>query len=549
MLYVSIFVELLRSRPALAVWIAALAQAALWTLVPTLFYSGPPGDLPFVLAIGNELQLGTYLGPPLAFWLAEGAYVAAGNSLFGVYLLSQICVVVTYYAVFALGRSIVGAQHAALAVLLMVGISSFTVPTPDFGPVTLTMALWSVILLHYWRAVNEGKRGYWVALAVEIGLLFLTTYAGLLLLAVLALFTAVNKRARAAMRSTDPWLASLVALVVLFPHLLWLSETGEGLMTRLMRLRTAESVIDNFNAWLRQIAFILAAHAGLAVLVSAVVGWPWTRREPSPVIVREPVEPFARQFIIYFAVVPALAATIVAVLAGWPAPVGGIAPLVVLSGLAIVLLAGNGIELSHQHIVIAAWFGLLLVPPALAVIAVYALPLFGVDLNVNKPMRQIAQFFSDSFQKRTGTPLAGGRRRSAHRGADLARRAEPAEPVPRRDARAHAVGDLRRRAPQGRGHRVADQRYRRRAAAGDQGALSRPRPGPAAGVRAADAGTLAGAALRLGGDPPAAGGEGAARAGQGRREEVDNDAKQKRWHYRCRPDGRGVGAAVGGRGI
>ena len=108
MLYVSIFVELLRSRPALAVWIAALAQAALWFLVPTLFYAGPPGDVPFVLAIGNELQLGTYLGPPLAFWLAEGAYVAAGNSLFGVYLLSQICVVVTYYAVFALGRSIVG---------------------------------------------------------------------------------------------------------------------------------------------------------------------------------------------------------------------------------------------------------------------------------------------------------------------------------------------------------------------------------------------------------------------------------------------------------
>ncbi len=97
MLYVSIFVELLRSRPALAVWIAALAQAALWTLVPTLFYAGPPGDVPFVLAIGNELQLGTYLGPPLAFWLAEVAYVAAGNSLFGVYLLSQICVVVTYW--------------------------------------------------------------------------------------------------------------------------------------------------------------------------------------------------------------------------------------------------------------------------------------------------------------------------------------------------------------------------------------------------------------------------------------------------------------------
>ena len=118
------------------------------------------------------------------------------------------------------------------------------------------------------------------------------------------------------MHSTDPWLANLLPLSSV-PHLLWLLETGDGLMTRLMRLRSAESVIENFNSWPRQIAFILAAHAGLAVLVSAVVGWPWTRREPSPVIVREPVEPFARQFIIYFAIVPALAATIVAVLAGW----------------------------------------------------------------------------------------------------------------------------------------------------------------------------------------------------------------------------------------
>ena len=406
MLTVSIFVELLRSRPALAVWIAALTQAALWFLVPALFYSGPPGDVPFVLAIGSELQLGTYLGPPLAFWLAEGAFVLTGNRLAGVYLLSQICVVVTYWAVFSLGRLIVGAQHAALAVLMMVGISTFTVPTPEFGPVILTMALWSLILLHYWRAVSEGRRGYWVALAVEIGLLFLTTYAGLLLFGVLALFTAANRRARAAMRSTDPWLASLVAVIVLFPHLLWLSETGEGLMARLARLRSPESVVDNFNAWLRQIAYILAAHAGIAVLVSAWMGWPWARREPSPVIVREPVVPFGRQFVFYFATAPALAATIVAVLAGWPTPVGGIAPLVVLSGLAIVMLAGDGIELSHQHVVISAWFGLLLLPPVLAVLAVLLLPWFGFDLNVNKPAREIARYFSESFERRTGTPLA-----------------------------------------------------------------------------------------------------------------------------------------------
>ena len=91
------------------------------------------------------------------------------------------------------------------------------------------MPLWALILLHYWRAVGEGRRSYWVALAVEIGLLLLTTYAGLLLIAMLAMFTIAHKRARAAMRSSDPWLASLVAIVVLFPHLLWLAGRRRGL--------------------------------------------------------------------------------------------------------------------------------------------------------------------------------------------------------------------------------------------------------------------------------------------------------------------------------
>src|SRR3982074_2164501 len=178
MLYVSIFVELLRSRPALAVWLAAIAQALRSTLVPALFYPGPPGDVPNVLAVGHEFQLGTYLGPPLAFWLAELAFDIFGRSMVGVYLLSQVCVVVTYWAVFALGSSIIGAQHAALAVLLMVGIAAFTVPTPDFGPVILTLPLWAIILLHYWRAVGEGKRAYWLALAIEIGFFVLPPHFG-----------------------------------------------------------------------------------------------------------------------------------------------------------------------------------------------------------------------------------------------------------------------------------------------------------------------------------------------------------------------------------
>src|SRR5262249_60755802 len=128
---------------------------------------------------------------------------------------------------------------------------AFTVPTPEFGPVMLTMPLWALILLHYWRAVGEARRGYWVALAVEVGLLLLTSYAGLLLVGLLVLFTLVNRRARATLGSTDPWLAGIVALIVMFPHLLWLAESREGVLPMLIRLRTQESVGGNFSAWLK----------------------------------------------------------------------------------------------------------------------------------------------------------------------------------------------------------------------------------------------------------------------------------------------------------
>src|SRR5712691_9322277 len=112
----------------------------------------------------------------------------------------------------------------------------------------------------------------------------------------------------------------------------------------LSRLRTPESVVDNFSTWLRQMALILAAHAGLAVLVVLVAGWPWMRGERSPVIVRFPVDAFARQYIYFFAIVPLREGTRAGVPFGLPGPVGGVAPLVILSALAIIVAAGDNIE-------------------------------------------------------------------------------------------------------------------------------------------------------------------------------------------------------------
>jgi hypothetical protein len=82
-------------------------------------------------------------------------------------------------------------------------------------------------------------------------------------------------------------------------------------------------------------------------------------------------------------------------------------PLVVLSGLAIVVAAGERILLHHQRIIGIAWLGLLLVPPLLTAAAVLLLPpAFGVDLKVAQPAGQLGRFFTENFERRTGRKFA-----------------------------------------------------------------------------------------------------------------------------------------------
>jgi len=399
--YVSLIIEFLRGRPAVVFWTAALTQAALWTVIPALFYSAPPGEVPLLLAIGHEFVLGSYLGPPLAFWLGELTFRLAG--VFGLYALAQACIVVAYWAVFTLGRAIVGTRHAVLGVLLMVGIAAFTVASPDFGPAVLAAPLWALALLHYWRAVGEGKRGFWFLLALDLGLLLLANYVGLILLALMILFTLASARGRRELLNPEPWIAVLPFAIVVFPHTAWL-ETARDLVVSGFNDSAAAAGKLSPGVWLC-IALVLS-HLGLGLLVALASGWPRRRRERAPEIDRTPVEPFARWFVYFFALAPAAAAIAIAFASGRLGPLDRVAPLVVLSGLAVVVAAGDQVLLYRERLVSSAWLGLLVAPPVLVVLGLLVLPwTVAVDLRIAQPANPEGRFFADNFQRRTGKPL------------------------------------------------------------------------------------------------------------------------------------------------
>ena len=398
--YVSLIIEFLRGRPAVVFWTATLTQAALWVVIPSLFYSSPPDEVPILLAIGHEFVLGSYLGPPLAFWLGEIAFRLAG--MFGVYVLAQICVVVAFWAVFALGRAIVGTRHAVLAVLLMVGVAAFNVPTPDFGPAILALPLWALALLFYWRALGEDAHGYWFLLALDLGLLLLTSYLGLILLALIVVFSPLTARGREVLGRAEPWIALGLLAIVIFPHAAWLQGSA-GLVLAGVNDTGGDSVFWP-AIWI--VLTVLFSHLGVGLLAILASGWRGNRRERAPEIDRMPVQPSARTFVFFFALTPAILAIAVVALTGRLGPLERIGPLVLLSALALIVAAGDQVRIFRERMVSSAWLALLTLPPVLLVIGILILPwTFAVDLKVGQPANTMGQFFADNFQRRTGKPL------------------------------------------------------------------------------------------------------------------------------------------------
>jgi hypothetical protein len=399
----SLIVELIRARPRLVVLLVVLGQAALWLAVAMLLYRSPPGDLATVLAFGREYQVGTDMGPPLALWLADIAYRAVGNHVFGVYLLSQVCGVATLWTLYLLARNIVGSQQAVLAVLLTMTVTVFGSPGLEFGPLVLARPLWALLLLHSWQLIGQGRRNAWFAWSIEAGLLLLTISAAPLLLLIVAGFAVATARGRRVLMSLDPLYALLVIAVLALPYLVWVIRADALLLPAWPALGDLTLRALDWGKLLGGLLLAMAAMLVLVILNSAFLG---RGSEEAPIIYRPTVDPLARQFIYFLAIAPALAGSFIAGLFGFDAVSGGAGIALLMSGLAIIIATGDLVHLRRQRLLRAAWALAVIVPAAVAIGTTMFQPwASAAEVPTSLPGRQIARYFGDSFERRTNQPL------------------------------------------------------------------------------------------------------------------------------------------------
>jgi hypothetical protein len=356
-----------------------------------------------MLAFGREYQVGTWLGPPLAFWLADIAFRAVGNHMFGVYLLAQACAVVTFWIYYQLARAIIGGQQAVLAVLLSMTVVAFSSPGVEFGPLVLARPLWALLLLHSWQLIGQNRRNAWFAWSIEAGLLLLTTSAAPGLLLLLAGFAVATPRGRRVLMSLDPLYALLVIAVLVLPYLIWLLRADALAMPPWPAISDLGARALQWGELLIGLVLAMSAIVLLAILNS---GWFARHAEEAPIIYRPPVDPLARDFVYFFAIAPALLGSFLAGLFNFDRVVGGAGVALLMSGLAVVVATGDLVYLRRQRVLRTVWAAALAAPALVAIATTVLLPWTGTaEVPTSLPAKAIAHFFGDNFERRTNQRL------------------------------------------------------------------------------------------------------------------------------------------------
>jgi 4-amino-4-deoxy-L-arabinose transferase-like glycosyltransferase len=241
--------HLFETNPSRLFWIFAGIHFVLWTLVPTLVTGNAPLDVIEGYAWGHEWQLGTYKHPPMQAWVLELAALITGRAPWAHYLVSQICVITTFWAVWKTSERIAGPQKALIGVLMLEGIVYYNFTSPEFNPNLLQLPLWALTGMYFHRAVRENRISDWLLVGLWGAAGMYSKYSTIVLLVALTLLMVIHPESRKRWTSAGPYLAIATLLLLFAPHLVWLSEHDYLPFTYVKERLASEAQETFFQKW------------------------------------------------------------------------------------------------------------------------------------------------------------------------------------------------------------------------------------------------------------------------------------------------------------
>jgi hypothetical protein len=191
--------------------------------------------------------------------------------------------------------------------------------------------------------------------------------------------------------------------VLVLPYLIWLIRADT---IGLPHLPALADLGARAMHWGELLGGLLLAMSGIAALVVLDAGWFDRNSEEAPIIYRPPVDPLARNFVYFFAIAPAFAGSVISGLFDLDHVVGGAGVVLLMSGLAVIVAAGDLVQLRRQRLLRSVWAAAIVAPALVVLVSSAFVPwIGGSEPATSAPATSIARFFGDSFQRRTNMRL------------------------------------------------------------------------------------------------------------------------------------------------
>ncbi len=206
-------------------YIFIISHLLVWTLIPTLTNHNLPLDTIEALAWGSSLDWGFNKHPPMSAFLVEIFFQIFGAQDWAYYLLSQICVIITFFVVFKFAEDFFENKFfCLLSVLLLEGIYFYNFTTPEFNVNVCLMPFWALSVLYLWKGFKDNKIIDWFLGGLFAGFGFLSKYLFIYLgfgIDIFLIYMIYKKKI-----DFKCLISVIPFLIVLLPHLVWLTENN-----------------------------------------------------------------------------------------------------------------------------------------------------------------------------------------------------------------------------------------------------------------------------------------------------------------------------------
>lgn len=205
----------------------AVMHVVLWTLMPALLHHNAPLDVSEAIAWGQQWQWGYDRDPYLVGWLAYSVSWLTGHSVWAIYLLSQVCVLTTFWAVWRLAVQLPLSQAQALvAVFLLEGVFYYNFATPEFNDNVLQLPLWALTVSFLYSALLSQRLLPWLLTGLWAGLALMAKYYTIMLMVPILIVILGTATGRQSFKSHGIYSAMLVGLLIIFPNIDWQYQHG-----------------------------------------------------------------------------------------------------------------------------------------------------------------------------------------------------------------------------------------------------------------------------------------------------------------------------------